>query len=114
MVYADTARDDVQGFYNLGWALLEAYHPSMFSEVELCDFEVKFMAQAKAVSTTQSLPQHKYILLGWGDFPEFLYETLMFKTIMVRYTTVRDVNLLYKLFGGVTGKVKTVIIVSIG
>lgn len=52
MVYADTARDDVQGFYNLGWAILEAYHPSMFSEFEICNFEVKFMAQAKAINIT--------------------------------------------------------------
>lgn len=52
MVYADTAQDDVQGFYNLGWAILEAYHPSMFSEFEICNFEVKFMAQAKAINIT--------------------------------------------------------------
>ena len=51
-VYTGTAQDDVQGFYDLEWALLEAYHPSMFSEAEICGFEVKFMAQAKATSTT--------------------------------------------------------------
>ena len=53
---ADTAQDDVQGFYNLECALRGVWRhtiPVCSPEVEICDFEVKFMAlQEKAVSTT--------------------------------------------------------------
>ena len=69
-VYADAAQDDVQGFYNLEWALRGVWRhtiPVCSPEVEICDFEVKFMAQEKAVSTTQSLTQLYFI--GVGRFP---------------------------------------------